>query len=150
MLTDSNLEKNSALWGVTLYLLLTSVNTLGATTFIHNMGSLYLFICNIIFSGHTLFQRDYNMELSNSTPVASTITSILSNVMFAFTTSLIGNNGDYGGAVLAIESTISISGEMMVADNTATHESGGFSLHQSHLEFTQTPITCSLIQIMLD
>ena len=147
VLIDSNFEKTNALVSGVISLFLTSVNTFGTTFFLDNFGSLNLFYCNITFNGYTEFQNSKkSINSTDLTREGGAITSILSKLTFAGKSNFMGNEGWYGGAILAIETRISISGETMVSNNTATHEGGGLSLYQSSLEIKRTMFNCTFLQ----
>ena len=113
--TDCNFEKTRTSVGGAMYLYLSSVNFSGNTSFVDNFGSLFAFGSNITFNGFTRFEN--SSEPSNNVPFfqeGGAITIILSSLTFAGTSTLINNQGTYGGAILAIESTITIFGLSLI------------------------------------
>ena len=140
-IVDCFFEKTMTSLVGSVYAFVTSINISGKTTFVDNYGSLYCFNCNITFSGYTTFEKC--MESTDRVlEEGGAITSLLSNVMFAGTSNLISNKGRNGGAILAIESTISVSGDTIIANNTAKAEGGGLYLRQSTLELNRAQLTC--------
>ena len=138
---DCFFEKTMTSLVGSVYAFVTSINISGNTTFVNNYGSLYCFNCNITFSGYTTFEK-CTESTDRVLEEGGAITSLLSNVMFADTSNLISNKGRNGGAILAIESTISVSGDTIIANNTATAEGGGLNLRQSTLKLKRAQLIC--------
>ena len=110
---DCNFEKTTTSMLGAMYLFLTSINFSGNTDFVDNLGSVYAFSCNVTFNGSTRFENGMvNSDDVQFVQESGAITSILSNVHLAGTSNLINNQGMLGGAILAIESMISISGDL--------------------------------------
>ena len=142
-ITDCNFVKTMTSTAGAIFLFSTSVYFSGHIAFVDNIGSLYAFSCNITFNGSAKFEN--GMESSNITTQlqeGGALTSILSNVMFEGTSSFTNNQGMYGGAILAIESTISLSNDTVIVSNTATVYGGGVFLHQSDLEINRMQFNC--------
>ena len=97
------------------------------STFCNNSGSLYSYHGSITFSGQTNFE--------NSHQEGGALTSFHSTVIFNGETSLLNNQARQGGAIVAIDSRISLHGTMIIANNTATDSNGGgISLRKSVLD----------------
>ena len=110
------------------------------STFDENNGSLYSFNSNLTLSGHLTFEN--SMEPGNELTGCTTsqeggaITSFQSTVIFT-RKSIVhfsNNRASDGGALLATDSTITIYGEITIANNMANSSGGGISLKQSRLE----------------
>ena len=109
------------------------------STFNSNTGSLYIFNGNFTFSGYSKFKNC--VERLNKTRFTrvegGALTSVQSTVVFNETTIFLNNQARQGGAILAIESTITITfyGTTTIYSNTATDgKGGGISLQQSNLK----------------
>ena len=104
--------------------------------FDHNRGSLYAFTSNLIFSGHTTFEKCAEAFTNETSSHSATIHQIVnqeggaitgfgSTLTFAGVTTLLNNQASYGGAVLAAGSTVIIYGEIIISNNTAVKSNGG-------------------------
>ena len=106
--------------------------------FDHSTGSLYTFSSSLAFSGYTRFEKctePQRNKISDASEEGRAITSFQSAMIFTGISSLSNNQARRGGAILAIESKITVYGETTIANNTATDSSGGgISLQQSDLE----------------
>ena len=125
MIANCYFEKTMTSYIGSMYVFVASINISGNTTFTDNYGSLYCFNCNITISGYTRFENGRESIANNITQEGGAITSLLSNIVLAGTTTLIYNEARYGDALLAIESAISVSGQTIIANNTATAEGSG-------------------------
>ena len=110
------------------------------STFDNNFGSLYIFNSNLTISGrssgfeHCSEPLKTPMVLIQTLQEGGAITSFRGTLTFTGVSELSNNQARKGGAILATESKIMIDGEVTIANNTATHSSGGgISLHQSNL-----------------
>ena len=115
------------------------------SVFEHNVGSsIYIFNSNLTLSGKSKYMYETSVEPLNagsgSVSQGGVITSLQSTVIFKrdSITYLTSNQARDGGAILAIESTIILFGETIIANNSLTaivnSSGGGISLKYSHLE----------------
>ena len=113
------------------------------TAFDKNIGSIYTFNSNLNFSGNSIFKNSTELHIEGNESTSQeggVITSFQSTVIFTSgsTTHFSKCQARYGGAILAIESTIIMYGETIIANNNITtianSSGGGISLKQSHLE----------------
>ena len=115
------------------------------TTFNHNVGSIYAFSSNLNFSGYLNFNNFTEVHIVGNESIGQeggVITTFLSTVTFAKQSRAIffNNQAREGGAILAIESTITIYGIAIIMKNyhnniTITKSSGGgIYLKQSHID----------------
>ena len=109
------------------------------STFDQNIGSLYIFNSKLTLCGYLKFEN-FTEALRPGNGITSqeggAITSFQSTVIF-IRKSIVHfakNRASHGGAILATESTIKISGETTIANNVANVDGGGISLKQSRLE----------------
>ena len=75
-------------------------------------------------------------------PQGGAVTSILSNMVLGGTSKLINNKAKSGGAILAFESTISISGRTTIAQNQAVDDGGSIYIHYSNLVIVGLRLYC--------
>ena len=142
----STFSSNSASGGV-ISLYYASVKLSGKSNFINSIGSVYVYNSNLTLSGFIKFKNCtdpaiYNMIWSDSQGGA--ITSILSNILLTGNTQFLNNTAMFGGAILAFESTFSISGRAIIADNQARNDGGGIYLHHCKLMIRLTcDISCN-------
>ena len=145
---NSNFSSNTALGGGIISLYYASVKISGNTNFVDNNGSLYIFNSNLTIIGFTNFANCADPELYHRfkwfDSQGGAITSILSNVQFKGKTQLLNNKAVSGGAILAFESTVSISSPIIIADNQALNNGGGISLHYSKLEIAGVRLDCTV------
>ena len=140
---NSNFNSNTinTLGGGMIFISQCSAN-IANSAFHDNVGSIFAFNSNLIFSGHGYSKFDNckakHVAGNESTcPEGGVITSFQSTVVFAreSTTHFSNNQAKYGGAMLAVESTIIMYGETTIANNNiANSNGGGIALKQSHLE----------------
>ena len=111
------------------------------STFNQNNGSLYTFNSNLTFSGYLKFEKFMEPLVTGkfngvTSQEGGAITSFQSTVIFTreSVVHFSNNRASHGGAILAIESTITIYGETTIANNVANSSGGGISLKQSRLE----------------
>ena len=113
------------------------------TTYDDNIGSIYTFNTNLRFSGYLKIKNSTELitaENESTRQERGVITSVQSTVFFTrgSTTHFSNNRARDGGAILAIESTIIMYGETIIANNNMTTIAnsigGGISLKQSRLE----------------
>ena len=113
------------------------------SSFDRNIGSLYTFNSNLTFSGHLEFKNSTEPLIAGNAITSQeggAITSFQSNVIFTGERCVVhfsNNRASHGGAILATESTITIYGETIIAENMATmtkSSGGGIALKQSRLE----------------
>ena len=102
-------------------------------TFEHNVGSLYALSANVIFTGYVKFANC--TEPTRNTAEGGAISSYQSSLLFTGVIQLLSNQASRGGALLVFGSTITVSGQVMVANNTAINSNGGgIKLYQSELK----------------
>ena len=115
------------------------------SAFDHNVGSIYTFNSTLTFVGNGNSRFDNSREKliagdESTSQEGGVITSFQSTVIFAreSKTQFLNNQARDGGAILAIESTILMYGETIIANNSiatlANRRGGGISLKQSRLE----------------
>ena len=105
-------------------------------TFDKNNGSLYTFNSNLNFSGHLTFENSMEPVIAGNgvtSQEGGAITSFQSTVIFTreSVAHFSNNRASDGGALLATESTITIYGQTIIANNMANSSGGGISLKQS-------------------
>ena len=107
-------------------------------TFEYNIGSLFALSANITFHGYSKFEncRGQTSEIHNQIrelpAEGGAITIYQSNLLFTGVIRLLSNQASQGGALHAVGSTITISGQAIVSNNTAkTSTGGGIYLEQS-------------------
>ena len=113
------------------------------TAYDDNVGSIYTLNANLRFSGYLKFKNCTELITAGNESTRQergVITSVQSTVFFTrgSTTHFSNNRARDGGAILAIESTIIMYGETIIANNNMTTVAnsigGGISLKQSRLE----------------
>ena len=106
--------------------------------FEHNIGSLYAFSSNITFTGYIKFENctgPINEMQVATWQEGGAITTYQSSLLFTGICKLLSNHASQGGALLAVGSTITVSGQAIVANNTAiSSTAGGIYLYQSDLK----------------
>ena len=121
------------------------------TAFDDNVGSIYTFNSNLNFSGNSKFRNSTKVLIERNESTSQeggVITSFQSTIIFTSgsTTHFSNSRARYGGAILAIESTIIMYGETTIANNDITtianSSGGGISLKQSRLEIREK---CNLV-----
>ena len=94
-----------------------------------NWESLVVFSSNVTFSGLTEFKNSVDVpneiDVVDSGLHAGVLTSFKSNIVFTGVCRLLNNQARYGGAISATDSRITVHGEMIIANNTATIGPGG-------------------------
>lgn len=109
--------------------------------FDRNIGSIYTFNSNITFGGQNVIENSIEPHSTKTFYGMFTVkqgganTSYQSNMYFTGEISLVNNKADQGGAILAVESTISAYGCIAIIDNVAMNNSGGgMYLHTSNVK----------------
>ena len=135
LLSNNTFKNNIAIHGL-VTVTEGSINVLNIY-FYRNVGSFYAVACNLTFSGYTRFEcgmEPSKREADNplgQLEEGGAVTSYHSNIVFTGGTSLLNNQAQHGGAILATESTIKIFGDAKISSNLATGGSGG-GLHLRH------------------
>ena len=142
---ESNFVSNIVLGGGGMIFIFNCSTDIANSTFDHNVGSLYIFSSNLSLSGKVIFENFLEPTKNMSDPPigflaridqeGGAITTFQSAVTFSGMTMLLSNQASNGGALLAVQSTLIVYGEIIVANNTAINQNGGgVSLKQSVLE----------------
>ena len=114
----------------------------GSNTIVsNNMGSVVAFASSITFNGTILmsyntpyYDKCNHVNVDERYEEGGAVTAIKSEVVFHGDLTLISNQGDLGGAVLAIQSKLqTISGTTIISNNTASISGGGVYAYQSEI-----------------
>ena len=139
-ISDSVFRYNKAYFGGIMFASGCSI-TIANSNFSHNLGSLTAYSSNITFRGHNKFEHQGEQTepkiFKVSLQQGGAITSFKSNVIFTGECDLSDNQATHGGALRAIESTITVYGKMLIANNLVTNSDGaggGINLQKTFLD----------------
>jgi predicted outer membrane repeat protein len=127
-IANSTFSENKANYGGIACIIGTMVDMINGK-FYQNSGSFYAFSCNITFRGVTTFEKCTEPSLKHNNEVSrkegGAITSYHSIITFTGASTLLNNQAEDGGAIVAIDSHIIMWDEIMISSNIATSGSGG-------------------------
>ena len=142
-ISNSIFEKSCVNCKGILYFYDASVTFYGANTFKDSVGSLFFLVCNISFHGIFVYEdglrpgtNDFFLPIGEG----GALTSLLSNIIFAGMITFVNCQGEDGGAMIIIESKLSIPGNTTFSNNTATNRGDAIYLYQSTIEFQQVQV----------
>ena len=107
-------------------------------TFLSNLGSLVAFNSNITFIGYAIFMNNGPPQTTtDDLQEGGAITLFLSNAFFDGKCNFEHNHAESGGAIYSSGSNLYVTGDVIIAHNTATGNGGGVHLSTSELNCRQ-------------